>query len=70
MQNYIPIESELLIYQTDSGQINVDVILNDETIWMTQKSMAKLFEKSVSTINYHLSKIFDDGELEKKFNCN
>ena len=70
MQNYIPIESELLIYQTDSGQINVDVILNDETIWMTQKSMAKLFEKSVSTINYHLSKIFDDEELEKKFNCN
>lgn len=65
MTNKPIIESDFLLYQTDDGNVNVDVILKDETIWLTQKSMAKLFAKDVKTINRHLINIFHEGELEK-----
>ena len=38
-------ESKFLLYETEDGKINVDVILKDETIWLSQKSIAELFEK-------------------------
>lgn len=59
-------ESNILLYETDEGKINVDVILKDETIWRTQKSMAELFDKDVKTINRHLINIYQEEELEKK----
>lgn len=57
--------SNILLYETEDGTINVDVILKDETIWLTQKSMAELFECSTDNIGLHLKNIFLEEELTK-----
>lgn len=58
-------ESNILLYETDEGKINVDVILKDETIWLTQKSMAEVFECSSDNISLHLKNIFKENELDR-----
>lgn len=58
-------ESNILLYETDEGKITVDVILKDETIQLTQKSMADLFDVNVLAINKHLNNVYTDEELEK-----
>jgi hypothetical protein len=55
--------SNILLYETEDGKVNVDVILKDETIWLSQKSMADLFECSTDNIGLHLKNIFIDEEL-------
>jgi len=55
--------SQLLIYQSPSGDIKLDVRLESETVWLTQVHMAELFGKSKSTINEHIKNIFAEGEL-------
>ena len=57
--------SDILIYQSDDGNIKVDVQLSDETVWLTQDQMALLFGKAKSTINEHIKNIFSEGELEE-----
>ena len=57
-------ESNILLYETNEGKINIDVILKDETIWLTQKSMAELFECSIDNIGLHLKNIYNDQELD------
>jgi hypothetical protein len=61
--------SQLLIYQTQSGDIKIDVHLEDETVWLTQAHMAELFGKSRTTITEHISNIFKEGELDEKLVC-
>ena len=56
-------ESNILLYETEDGKINVDVILKDETILLTKKSMSKLFECSVDNIALHLKNIYKEEEL-------
>ena len=56
---------EILIYQTEDGKTKVEVIFDEETVWLTQDQMAELFQKSKSTINEHLKNIFSEGELEE-----
>ena len=58
-------ESNILLYETEEGKVNVDVILKDETIWLTQKSMADLFDVNVPAINKHLYNIYNEEELNK-----
>lgn len=58
-------ESNILLYETDEGKINLDVILKDETIWLTQKSMSELFDVNVPAINKHLNNIYEEKELDK-----
>jgi hypothetical protein len=58
-------EKEIAIFKTDKETINVEVIFEDETVWLTQEQMAQLFEKSKSTINEHIKNIFSEGELEE-----
>lgn len=58
-------ESNILLYETDEGKINVDVILKDETIWLTQKSMAELFNVNIPAINKHLNNIYEENELNR-----
>lgn len=58
-------ESNILLYETDDSKINVDVILKDETIWLTQKSIADLFECSSDNISLHLKNIFKENELDR-----
>ncbi|KQS90029.1 virulence RhuM family protein [Chryseobacterium sp. Leaf394] len=54
---------KFLIYQTPNNEVKVDVFLQNETTWLTQKSMAALFDVNVPAISKHLSNIFDEGEL-------
>lgn len=56
-------DSEILIYQTEDGRTRIQVRLEDETVWLTQKLMAELFQKNVRTINEHIQNIFEEGEL-------
>lgn len=56
--------SELLLYQTEDGQTRVHVRLENETVWLTQKQLGELFQKSVPTINEHIQNIYEEGELQ------
>lgn len=58
-------ESNFLMYQTENGDTKIQVRLEGETVWMTQKAMAELFQKSVKTINEHIKNIYEEGELEE-----
>jgi len=55
--------TQLLIYQTESGDTKIEVRLDDETVWLSQKLMAELFQVGVNTINYHVKEIYNEGEL-------
>ena len=57
--------TEFLLYKTSNGDIKVDVLLQDETIWMPQKKMAELFDVNVPAISKHLNNIYESGELQK-----
>lgn len=56
-------ENELLIYQSENGEIKIDVRMGEETVWLTQDQMATLFGKAKSTISEHLRNIFSEEEL-------
>lgn len=58
--------SDILIYQNPDGNINIDVRLQEETVWLTQEQMALLFGKAKSTINEHIQNIYQEGELDKE----
>jgi hypothetical protein len=58
-------ENKFIIYSTPAGEVRVDVFLEEETVWLTQKAMASLFGVVKSTINEHLSNIYDTNELSK-----
>jgi len=57
---------EFLIYQTGDGRTRVQVRVEQETVWLTQKQMAELFQKDVRTINEHIRNIFVEGELPRE----
>lgn len=58
-------EFQFLIYQSADEDVSVNAVVRDETIWLTQKSMAELFDVDVPAISKHLSNIYADGELLK-----
>lgn len=58
-------EDRIILYQEDDRNVNVNVYYKDETYWLTQKSMAELFDVNVPTISRHLQNIFDEKELDK-----
>ena len=61
-------QSDFILYTSDDGDVNVEVFLKDETVWMAQKAMGLLFGKDRSVITKHLKNIFSSGELEEKSN--
>ncbi|WP_444326932.1 RhuM family protein [Paraprevotella clara] len=63
---YNNVSSNILLYKTKQGEVRIEVIFNNETFWMSQKRMADLFGVDVRTINYHLSQIYESGELTKE----
>ncbi|MBN1901607.1 virulence RhuM family protein [Candidatus Sumerlaeota bacterium] len=66
-KNNLPAPSpNFLIYADADGKVRVDVFLKDETVWMTQKSMAELFGVKIPAISKHLTNIFETGELQKR----
>ncbi len=60
-----PSKSQILLYQTEAGETRIDVRLLDETVWLTQKQMAGLFQENVRTVNEHIKNIFSEGELDE-----
>lgn len=60
---------EIIIYQNQEGNIKIDVRLEDETVWLTQAQMAKLFGKGRTTITEHIQNVFKEGELEENVVC-
>ena len=58
--------NNFIIYDNPNGTVKVDVFVEDETVWLTQKSMGELFGVSKSTISEHLSNIFTDQELQRE----
>ena len=58
--------TKFLLYKTDNDQIKVDVLIQDETVWLSIEQMAELFSKSRSTINEYILNIYKEGELEKE----
>ena len=59
-------ETQILIYRSESGQIKIEVRLQDETVWLTQRGMAELFQTTVPNINLHLKNIYKEGELTEE----
>ncbi len=57
------IESNVLMYRSGTGKVNVAVLFNQDTFWLSQKRMAELFGTAISTINYHLQQIDESGEV-------
>lgn len=59
-----PAKGQFLVYQTDDGQIKIDVRLQGETAWLTQAHMAELFQTTVPNVSMHLRNIYAEGELQ------
>ena len=55
--------SEIVLYTTKDGITKINVQLENETVWLTQKQLAVLFDKNVMTINEHIKNIYGEGEL-------
>jgi hypothetical protein len=58
-------KSQIIIYTTEKGETKLEVRLETETVWLTQKMMAELFQTTIPNINMHLKNIFEEGELEE-----
>ena len=56
---------EIVIYQSEDEQVKVDVLFENETVWLTMDQMCQLFGKAKSTISEHIKHIFEDGELQQ-----
>ena len=67
--NLVPIQDEIVLYQSEDGNIKVDVLFQDETVWLTQEQMAQLFGKGRTTITEHIGNIFKEGELDEEKVC-
>lgn len=59
-------KSQLIIYKTEDGRTKLEVRLENESVWLTQKLMAELFQTTIPNINMHLKSIFEEGELEEQ----
>lgn len=57
---------QFILYTAPSGEVRVDVLLQDETVWLSQKAMSLLFDCSTDNVSLHLKNIFESNELEEK----
>lgn len=62
-------EDQIVIYQTEDGQTQIDVRVENETVWLTQAQMAELFEKTPQNITIHIRNAYNEGELDPKSTC-
>ena len=65
MENNIIEENKIIIYTTEDGQVDIEVRLEDENVWLTQNSMAKLFDTTRNNITMHIKNIFEERELQE-----
>lgn len=62
-------EDQIVIYQTEDGQTQIDVRVENDTVWLTQAQMAELFLKDRTVIGRHIRNVYNEGELEEKGSC-
>jgi hypothetical protein len=62
-------QSQLVIYQSEDGKVKIETRMEGETIWLTQKLMAELFQTTPQNITIHLKNIFEEGELSEDSTC-
>ena len=62
-------KGQIIIYQSEDGQTNIDVLLEDETVWLTQQQMSELFQTSRTNVVEHIKHIYEEGELEEDSTC-
>jgi hypothetical protein len=62
-------KSELILYQTEDNRTRIEVRLENETVWLTQKLMAELFQRDKSVISKHIRNVFEEGELVEEAVC-
>lgn len=60
---------ELILYQTEDGRTRIECRFEDETLWLTQKQMAELFQVTPQAITMHLQTIYAEGELREEATC-
>ena len=60
---------EILIYQTDDGQTNIEVKIEDDTVWLTQQQMSELFQTSRTNVVEHIKHFYEEGELDEISTC-
>ena len=68
MSDLTPKENSFILYTTPEGAVKLSVLLQDETIWLTQEQMSQLFDRERSVITKHIGNVFSEGELEEKSN--
>ena len=61
--------SEIILYRTQDGQIKIDVLLEDETVWLTQNQLSELFQTDRTSIVKHIKNIYESGELSETATC-
>ena len=62
-------ENKIVIYQTDDGRTQIDVRLENDTVWLTQAQMAELFQTDRTSIVRHVNNIYKVEELDKESTC-
>ena len=62
-------QSQIIIYNTETGETKIEVRLENETVWLTQRLMAELFQTTSQNITIHLNNIFSEGELSEEATC-
>ncbi|MBU1016599.1 hydroxyacid dehydrogenase, partial [Patescibacteria group bacterium] len=65
MQKNKPL-SQIIIYKTEDGQAKLEVVLEGESVWLSQKQLAQLFDCTVENVIFHLKNVFKSGELKEK----
>ncbi len=60
------VSSRILLYKTNQGETRIEVVFNSETFWLSQKRMADLYGVDVRTVSYHLTQIYESGELKEE----
>ena len=65
MDNELNEQNNFIMYTTDDGQIDIEVRVEDENVWLTQNSMAELFNTTRNNITMHIKNIFQEGELQE-----
>lgn len=61
--------NQIVIYQTEDGQTQIDVRMENDTVWLTQAQMAELFQKTSQNITMHIKNVYKEGELEESATC-
>ena len=65
MQNELNEQNNFIMYTTDDGKVDIEVRLEDENVWLTQNSMAELFDTTRNNMTMHIRNIFEEGELQE-----